>query len=121
MSIRLLLDEHYADKVAERLVALGHEVVAAVDDLDLRSSPDDELFRWAAAHDRRIVTENVKDFRPLLLDALAAGTPVARLLLVSPRRLPRGGSDRAAAIVAALDAWLAQPDLDRRSDEDWLV
>lgn len=120
VTVRLLLDEHYPASVADQLRAAGHDVVAVVADVEMRAQPDAEIFRRAAAAGRRIVTENVKDFRPLLLRAHANGDPVAPLLLVSPLRFPRGTGRRDAAIRRALRAWLAQPDVDRRPDEDWL-
>jgi Domain of unknown function (DUF5615) len=116
---RLLLDEHYAAEIADRLCIDGHDVLATAADAGLRALPDAELFRWAAEHGRRIVTENIKDFRPLLMRAYTTGETIAPLLLVSPRRFPRGGGDRAEAIVKALTAWLHQAT--HRPDEDWLI
>ena len=121
MSPRLLLDEHYANEIAERLRAQGHDVVSVVGDSELRSQSDVELFRWAAAPGRRIVTENIKDFRPLLLRAYSTGEPHACLLLVSPRRFPGGKGNRTNIIVEALAGWLSRPDAGERPDEDWLV
>jgi predicted nuclease of predicted toxin-antitoxin system len=121
MTVRLLLDEHYSEDIAVALRAAGHDVIAAVSDAELRGTSDEELFRHAAAVDRRILTENIEDFRPLLLSAVANGRPAAALLLVPPRRFPRGRGDRTAIIAAAVRAWLDRPDTDRRALEDWLV
>ncbi len=121
VSERLLLDEHYSDAIAVELRAAGYDVVAVVADADLRAQPDAEVFRRAAEGDRRIVTENIKDFRPLLQRAYAAGDPAARLLLVPPNRFPRGTGRRAATIVTALSEWLVALDVTDRPDEDWLV
>jgi hypothetical protein len=63
------------------------------------------------------VTENVKDFRPLLQRAYADGEALARLLLVPPDRFPRRGGDRNSAIAAALFDWLATAGTER-PDED---
>lgn len=121
MTTQLLLDEHYSEGIAEALRGLGHDVVAAVSDPDLRGASDPEIFRWAAETGRRIVTENIKDFRPLLLHGATSGTPTAPLLLVPPRRFPRGRGDRAATISAALHGWLTRPDAASRPVEDWLT
>lgn len=121
MTARLLLDEHYSVAIATALQHRGHDVVAVVADSELRGASDDEVFRWAAQTRRRIVTENIKDFRPLLLRAATSDMPVAPLLLVSPRRLPRGSGGRTAAITAALHDWLARPDANERPLEDWLA
>lgn len=121
MTTQLLLDEHYSEEIAAALRDLGHDVVAAVSNPDLRGAGDPDIFRWSAEAGRRIVTENVKDFRPLLLQGAATGTPTAALLLVPPRRFPRGRGDRAAAIVSALHRWLTRPGTAQRPVEDWLT
>jgi hypothetical protein len=121
MTTRLILDEHYSAAIAQALRELGHDVVAAVASDELRGASDPELYRHATQTGRRVVTENIKDFRPLLLTATAAGSPVAPLLLVPPRRFPRGHGDRNAVIVAAIDAWLGRQDADSRPVEDWLT
>ncbi|MGH3321511.1 MAG: DUF5615 family PIN-like protein [Nocardioidaceae bacterium] len=121
MTIRLLLDEHYGAEIAQCLRDDGHDVVAVVEDAELRAQSDAELFRRAAGEGRRIVTENIKDFRPLLVSAYHTGDPVAQLLLVSPKRFPRGSGNRTSAIIGALRTWLKQPDAIDRPDEDWLT
>lgn len=121
MTTRLILDEHYSAAIAQMLREHGHDVVAAVASDELRGANDPELYRHATQTGRRIVTENIKDFRPLLLAASAAGTPGASLLLVPPRRFPRGRGDRNANIVAVIDAWLKRPDAGPRPVEDWLT
>lgn len=118
MTVKLLLDEHFSDVVAARLREEGHDVTAVVADPTLRAQPDSEIFRRAASESRRIVTENVKDFRPLLLAAYESNEPFAQLLLVPPGRFPRGGQ-RGSAVAAALRTWLANASA--RPDEDWLA
>lgn len=113
----LLLDEQYSDVIAVALRGRGHDVVSVVADAGLRGVSDAELFHWAASAGRRIVTENIKDFRPLLVAALASGAPIAPLLLVPPRRFPRSVD----AIIAALGAWLENTEPHVRPVEDWLV
>jgi hypothetical protein len=99
-----------------------------VADPELRALTDDDLFRLAASESsagspdiagRRIVTENVKDFRPLLRRAQEAGTPGPGLLFTSSRRFPRSRRNP-TPLVEALAAWLGQPDVARRPPEDWL-
>lgn len=50
---------------------------------------DDDLFAWSAAEKRWLLTENVKDFRPIMLRALQAGGTMTGLLFTSNRALPR--------------------------------
>ena len=121
VSEKLLLDEHYSAAIAAELRAAGHDVTAVVADPQLRAQPDPEVFRHAAASGRRIVTENIKDFRPLLQQAYAVGDPTARLLLVPPNRFPRGVGRRTAAIFKAVSEWLAAAEAADRPDEDWLI
>jgi predicted nuclease of predicted toxin-antitoxin system len=87
--IRLLLDEMFSPTVAAELRALGHDVIAVADRPDLRSKSDEEVFAWARAEKRWLLTENVKDFRPIMLRALQAGLPGCGLLFTSSRAFPR--------------------------------
>jgi len=72
---------------------------------DLRSKSDEEVFAWAAVQKRWLRTENVKDFRPILLRALQAGQPGAGVLFTSSRTFPRSRKNP-GPLVRALDAWL---------------
>lgn len=118
MSCRLLLDEHFPPALARALRARDHDVVAVLD-AALTGLPDASIFAAAVAQDRRIVTENVADFRVLLAHALSAGVPAARLLLVPARRFGRSAS-RVGALQEALTAWLEPSHVGERSGEDWL-
>jgi hypothetical protein len=84
----MLLDEMFSPMIAAELRELGHDVVAVADRADLRSKTDEEVF-WAAAEQRWLLTENVKDFRPIMLRALQTGTPSSGLLFTSSRTFPR--------------------------------
>ncbi|MDR2565598.1 MAG: DUF5615 family PIN-like protein [Bifidobacteriaceae bacterium] len=120
MTERLLLDEHYSPAIAAALSERGFDVVAVGGHADLAGKPDAALIEWAAAADRRIVTENIKDFVPLTEAARSAGQPVARLLLVSSRRFPRGRG-RIGSIVDALEAWLGRPIPPGHADQEWFA
>jgi len=117
--VSLLLDEMHAPVVAHVLRERGHDVLAVVDSPDLRALTDDEVFAWAAERGRRIVTENVKDFRRLLLRAGESGQHTAGLLLTSSRTFPRSRRNP-GPFIDALDAWLRRPDAAKRPAEDWL-
>jgi len=118
---RLLLDEQDSEQIAVALRERGHDVESVVADDTLRAASDPVVFLEAAARGRRIVTENIKDFRPLLMAALGKGETFAPLLLVAPRRFPRGSGSRAHAIVDALATWLDDADAQPRPVEDWLI
>jgi hypothetical protein len=78
---------------------------------------DDDLCTWAAAQRRRIVTENVKDFRPLLVAPTGLAHP--GLLFTHHRTLPRSRSGF-GSVVTPLERWLDQPNAAERPPEDWL-
>lgn len=115
----LLLDEMFPPQLAGTLRARSHDVIAVVEDPQLRALNDQDIFAWAASHGRRILTENVKDFRPLLLAAQEAGEACADLLLTSSRTFPRSRSNP-APLTDALDNWLTAAATTTRSIEEWL-
>ncbi len=112
------MDDHYAPQLAATLRAEGHDVEALLDVPGRAGIPDLEVFILAAESGQRIVTENVRDFRPLLVSACAEGTASGLLLLVRGLRFPRAGG--APALLTALRTWLEQPGAAERPDEDWL-
>lgn len=79
---------------------------------------DVDLSRWAAEHDRRIVTENVKDLRRILAHAQESGAASGALLFTGSRTFPRSRRNP-GPLIDALEGWLrsAGPG---RPDEDWL-
>lgn len=117
--VRLLLDEMHAPVVAATLRERGHDVIAVADDPELRAFSDEEILRFATGAGRRVVTENVKDFRRLLLRADEAGDQVPGLLFTSSRTFPRTRRNP-GPLIEALDAWLRAPDVTERPVEDWL-
>ena len=119
MSVELLLDEMHAPVVAATLRERGHDLLAVVEQDELRALTDEELFRWAAQHGRRIVTENVKDFAPLLRRAEEQGQAAAPLLFTSSRAFPRTRRNP-GPLIDALDAWLRAAKSSPPPLEDWL-
>jgi len=115
-AIRLVLDEMFSPVIAKQLRERGHDIVAVVDDAQLRAMTDPELLAWAREHQRRIVTENVRDFRPLVVDD-PAGPGV---LFTSSRTFPRDKRG-VGRLIAALDAWLVAAAKEERSVEAWLT
>jgi hypothetical protein len=114
-AVRLVLDEMFAPVIAKQLRERNHDVVAVADDPQLRAMTDPELLAWAHEHQRRIVTENVRDFRPLVVDD-PAGPGV---LFTSSRTLPRDKRG-VGRLVAALDAWITRATSAEHSVEAWL-
>jgi hypothetical protein len=93
--------------------------VAVAERVDLRSMTDDDLFAWSAAEKRWLLTENVKDFRPIMLRALQAGGAIAGLLFTSSRAFPRSRRNP-GPLVQAVHAWLASGPPAPPLREDWL-
>jgi len=114
----LLLDEMFSPVIAQQLRARGHDVIAVAADPRLRALDDAELCEWARSNGRRLVTENVKDFRPLLSGEQAKAGP--GILLTSSRTFPRSRRS-VGLLVTALESWLCLPDAFNRPPEDWLV
>jgi predicted nuclease of predicted toxin-antitoxin system len=117
---RLLLDEMFSPVIAAALGDLGHDVTAIAEQPALRAMTDEDVFAFAAARGQWLLTENVRDFQPILQQALQAGTPTAGLLFTSSRAFPRSRKNP-GPLIQAIHAWLAagapQPPL----TEDWLL
>lgn len=109
----LLLDEMFSPRLAESLQESGFDVVAVAGHPILAAAPDAQVAAWAAGEDRRVVTENVGDFVPLL----ATTEPPLRLLLTSSRRYPRSRRNL-GPLLEAVRGWLTTDD--ERGPLEWL-
>jgi hypothetical protein len=114
-SVRLLLDEMFSPTIAEELRRRGHDVIALAADAELRALSDPEVYTWAGDQGRRVVTENVKDFR-----ALASSPGGPGVLFTSSRSFPRSRRNL-GPLVHALDRWLVGAATTPRPLEDWLL
>lgn len=117
---RLVLDEMFSPAIATALRDLGHDVIAVAERGDLRAMSDADLFAWAVAEDRWLMTENVKDFRPILLQALEAETRITGLLFTSNRAFPRSRKNP-DPLIQAIHAWRCNGPHARPVTEDWLT
>ena len=100
--VGLLLDEMFSPAIAAELRKLGHDVIAVADRPDLRSKSVEEIFAWASTQQRWLLTENVKDFRPIMLRALQAGPLGCGLLFTSSRAFPRSRKN-SGSVIKVLD------------------
>jgi predicted nuclease of predicted toxin-antitoxin system len=96
--VRALLDEQLPAQIAVLLRHAGHDVLAVADRADLLGCSDRLIFEVASREDRALVTNNVKDFRPLAAERLAAGRTHPGLVLLPSART------RTRAVVPALAA-----------------
>ena len=117
---RLLLDQMFAPELASELRRRGHRVTAVAETPALRAMNDPALFEWAAGNSEWLLTENVKDFRPLLVAAQADDHPFVNLLLTSSRSFPRSRRNP-HPLTEALTAWLERPIARSPSAEEWLA
>ena len=108
--MRLLLDEMYAPAIALELRKRGHDVASVHDAASpaLAGASDPEVLSVAQAEGRALVTENVRDFRPLEADLIARGGHHPGLVYTSNRQFPRGHPATAGRLVRALDALLRE-------------
>ncbi len=104
--MKALLDEHLSPQIAALLREARFDVVAVADRDDLVACNDRVVFETAAAEDRAVVTNNIKDFRPLAAEWLATGRSHPGLILLPSARARTRAAVRAlgAAVHAVLSA-----------------
>jgi predicted nuclease of predicted toxin-antitoxin system len=105
--VKLLLDEMFRASIAEQLRRpRAHDVVAVAEREDLRGLPDAEVFLVAQNEERAVVTENVRDFRPIAREWQEMGRVHFGIVLTTNRRFPRANPRTAGRMVRALDQLL---------------
>ncbi len=120
--VRLLLDEHFSPEIARQLRARGHDVIAVKERSELIGRADRVHFAAMPEQRRAIVTQDLGDFRPLLAQAVRAGTKTYGLVCVSARvSLSRQAIGK---VVRSLEQLLLEnpedDDLIDRGGEIWL-
>ena len=84
--MRALLDEQFSPQIAALLREPGYDVVAVADRTELIGSSDRVLLEVASDERRAVITNNVKDFRPLAAERLARGQTHGGLILLPSSR-----------------------------------
>jgi predicted nuclease of predicted toxin-antitoxin system len=84
--VRAILDEQLSPQIAALLRKAGYDVDAVADREDLAGRSDRIVFEVASSEDRAVVTNNIKDFRPLAAEWLAQGRVHAGLILLPSAR-----------------------------------
>ena len=84
--MKALLDEHLSPQIAVLLRQAGHDVEAVAERDDLVGRSDRVILEVASIEGRAVVTNNVKDFRPLAAERLAQGRHHAGLILLPSAR-----------------------------------
>jgi hypothetical protein len=84
--VKALLDEQLSPQIAVLLREAGYDVVAVAERDELVGSTDSTLLEVATSEGRAVVTNNIKDFRPLVAERLAQGRTHGGLILVPSKR-----------------------------------
>jgi predicted nuclease of predicted toxin-antitoxin system len=84
--VRAILDEQLSPQIAMLLRKAGYDVNAVADREDLIGRNDRFILEAACREGRAVVTNNIKDFRPLAAEWLAQGTVHAGLILLPSTR-----------------------------------
>jgi Domain of unknown function (DUF5615) len=104
--VRLLLDEQLSPSIAEQLKARSHDVVFAAE-VGLAGAPDERVLSSAARDRRAVVTNNIKDFRPMHADYLKTNTTHYGIVFVPTNKygLRR---DQLGSLINVLDGLLVE-------------
>jgi len=84
--VRALLDEHLTADLALELRSRGLDVEAINARPAMRGAFDDQVMELAVAEERAVVTNNIKDFRPIAAARMAEGAGHAGLILLPSTR-----------------------------------
>lgn len=119
--MRLLLDEMLAPAIVLELQDRGHDVTAVAGDAAHEGLSDRDLLAFARAQGRAVVTNNLKDFRPLHAEALLGDGDGHFGLIFMPGTYRRTSAD-VGRMADALEAKLEQfpNDHDPVNSETWL-
>lgn len=116
--MKALLDEQLSSQIAVLLRQRGYDVVAVVERADLVGCSDRTVLQAATNEGRVVVTNNVKDFRPLAAELLARGQAHGGLILLPSSRTRTRGA--VVALVTAIDNVLRDNPDGLNSSERWV-
>ena len=115
--MRLLLDQHYSKTIATQLRKRGHDVASAEEEPALRGRSDRELWSYAIAERRALMTEDVSHFVAFVREWLLAGERHFGVIFTSPRSMPRRAGTF-GPYVECLDSFLLEhPSDDALADQ----
>ncbi len=84
--MKALLDEQLSPQIADLLRGEGYDVLAVAERDDLAGRSDRIILDVASREGRAVITNNVKDFRPLAAERLSQGRTHAGLILLPSSR-----------------------------------
>ena len=104
--MRFLLDEMFSQATVAALRARDLEA-SHVRDHGLAATDDGQILEVACVEGLILVTANLRDFRPLHAERVAAGRKVTPLLLLAQRTLDALGGSQPDAVASLIAAWAA--------------
>jgi predicted nuclease of predicted toxin-antitoxin system len=116
--VRAILDEQLSPQIAVILRQAGYDVDAVADREDLAGCNDRIFFQVACGEDGAVVTNNIKDFRPLAAEWLAQGRVHAGLILLPSTRTRTRHA--IAAVAAAIENVLRNHPDGLSGSERWI-
>jgi hypothetical protein len=119
--VKLLLDEMLSPAIARELRSRGHDAEAVAGSPDREALSDPEVLALARAERRAVVTNNLRDFRPLHHESITPGGSGHFGMIFVPGSYRRTRADT-GRIITALEAILAQypGEKDLANGEAWL-
>ncbi|MGA9313095.1 MAG: DUF5615 family PIN-like protein [Solirubrobacteraceae bacterium] len=116
--MKALLDEQLSQEIARVLRKRGLDVEAVCERSDLVEASDGDVLDAATREQRAVVTNDIKDFRPIAAERLVDGRGHAGLIFLSARS--RRDRDATGALADAVESLMrAYPD-GIASAEHWL-
>jgi len=113
--LKLLLDEHFDYVIAEQLSQRGVDAIAITKDRpDLVGQDDEVILRGANAEGRVVVTNNVRDFAPLVESFGLSGEQQFGVLFTDDDTFARGEAG-IGLLVRSLEAFATD------TPDDWLL
>ncbi len=104
--MKLALDHHFTTRIAVGLREGGHDVVAAVE-VGWEELEDPALLEQCVDDGRALLTNNARDFVPIVRERAAEGRSHLGLILTSDSRAARS-MDHTGHYLDALDVLLAE-------------
>jgi len=117
--VKVLLDEQLSGQIASLLRERGLDAEAVVERSDLLQASDREVMEAARREERAVVSNNIKDFRPLAAERIADGRGHAGLILLPARR--SRSRDATGVLADAIEAVMRAHPEGIPSAEHWVA
>jgi Domain of unknown function (DUF5615) len=117
--VKALLDEQLSPLIASLLRDRGLDVVAAVERSDLIEASDREVVETAMREQRAVVTNDIKDFRPIAAERLTNGRGHAGLILLPASR--SRSRDATGALTDAIETLMRAHPNGITDSEHWIA